>query len=135
MCYQEKRKTLCFLFNTISLFGSHFPDQNQKVKYKLQKKKDGIIIFPKEDICLSFTSGYSLNQLLVYFYDIFLDNSNSIYLSFIRGYNTPQWNVSMTLEMFLGFYCFRSIRCRASISFYCFHSVTAIFCFQQVAAY
>ena len=51
------------------------------------------------------------------FYDIFLDNSYSIHLSFFEVIIPNKGIVSMTLEMFLCFCCFRSIVCRVSIRF------------------
>ena len=83
-----EKTTICFLFNTISIFGSLFPDQKYKAKYKLQKKKDGIIFFTKEDICLDFTPGDSFYQRFVYIWGLFLDHSYSIYLFFFAA-NVP----------------------------------------------
>ena len=84
MRYQEKSKIIFFVFNTTSVFVSHFSDQDQKVKYKLQKKKDGINKFPKDYICLNFTLEDSFYQLFVYIYDIILEYSYSIYLFFSK---------------------------------------------------
>ena len=84
-----KKKDNMPFFNTVIIIGSHFPDPNWKVKYKLLEEKDGIFIFPKEDISSDFTQGDSFYQLSVYVYDIYLDHCYSIYL-FILAANVPK---------------------------------------------
>ena len=84
-----KKKDNMPFFNTVIIIGSHFPDPNWRVKYKLLEEKDGIFIFPKEDISSDFTQGDSFYQLSVYVYDIYLDHCYSIYL-FVLAANVPK---------------------------------------------